>query len=338
MQNTNNKSTHDVLNHLITLTEERDLASLERLLTKSLSDFLGADVAEDVVKIYHVRNLKDQVFTTTRTKRCLEGEKLSSNFKEVLTYCFISGDDNVHVDETQNEIALYPLKNSQHEVMAVVALHTQIHDSDLKKTISQVIRVYQNFTSLIRDNEHDTLTGLLNRKTFEYRMQKMLTVMHKSKQRRDDQPNSAYFLVVFDIDHFKRINDVYGHLIGDEVLLTFSQLMKNTFRDKDMLFRYGGEEFVGVFECAQDLDIESVLERFRLKVVAHRFPKAGDITVSMGYTQVFPYDVTLQVVGRADQALYYAKENGRNQIQEYEKLLETGILQEAKKVNDLELF
>lgn len=333
---TNN--THDILDHLIALTGERDLASLERLLARSLSEFLDDDVAKEVVKIFHVRNLKDQIFTTLQTKRSIEGEDIPAAYKDALTYCFISGEDHQYIDPDNKEVALYPLHNSQHEVMAVIALHIQIDDPDTKKIIRQVIRVYQNYTSLIRDNEHDTLTGLLNRKTFEYRMQKMLTVMHKTKQRRDDQPNSAYFLAVFDIDHFKRINDEHGHLIGDEVLLTFSQLMKRSFREKDMLFRYGGEEFITVFECAQAQDIDVVLERFRKLVETHKFPTVNHITVSMGYTQVLTYDMTLQVVGRADQALYYAKENGRNQIQEYEKLLEKGILQEAKKENELELF
>ncbi len=333
---TNN--THEILDHLIALTGERDLASLERLLARSLSEFLGNDVAKDVVKIFHVRNLKDQIFTTMQSKRSIEGEDIPPAYKDALTYCFISGDDHLYIDPDNNEVALYPLHNSQHEVMAVIALHTLIKDPDIKKVIRQVIRVYQNYTSLIRDNEHDTLTGLLNRKTFEYRMQKMLTVMHKTKQRHDDQLNSAYFLAVFDIDRFKRINDEYGHLIGDEVLLTFSQLMKRSFREKDMLFRYGGEEFITVFECAQAQDIDTVLERFRKMVETHQFPTVNNITVSMGYTQVQPYDMTLQVVGRADQALYHAKENGRNQIQEYEKLLKAGILHEAKKENELELF
>lgn len=338
MKNTNNHSTHAVLDQLISLTSERDLISLERLLAKSISDFLGDDITNETVKIYHVRNLKDQVFTTNQTKRSLQGEEISTAYKESLTFCFISGENHSHLTDEQTEVALYPLQNSQQEVVAVIAIHAQMNDPALKQTINKVIRVYQNFTSLIRDNEHDTLTGLLNRKTFEYRMQKMLTVMHKTKQRRDDQQNSAYFLAVFDIDHFKRINDVYGHLIGDEVLLIFSQLMSNTFREKDLLFRYGGEEFITVFECAKVEDIETVLERFRIKVASHMFPKAGHITVSMGYTQIIPYDVTLQIVGRADQALYHAKANGRNQIHQYETLVNEGILTEAKKVNELELF
>lgn len=338
MQNIKTKTTQEVLDQLIKLTTERDLGSLERLLARALSDFLDTDVANDVVKIYHVRNLKNQIFTTLQTKRSIEGESLSVSFKDALTYCFISGDNHTHTDESNQHAELFPLKNSQHEVTSVIAIHTNIEDSAIRKTTSQIIQVYQNFTSLIRDNEHDTLTGLLNRKTFEYRMQKMLTTMHKTKQRRDDQPNSAYFLAVFDIDHFKRINDQYGHIIGDEVLLTFAQLMKNSFRDKDMLFRYGGEEFIAVFECAQAKDIEIVLERFRQLVVNYDFPKVSKVTVSMGYTQLLVNDVTLQAVGRADQALYHAKDNGRNQVQEYERLLAAGILVAAKRDSELELF
>ncbi len=325
--------THAVLNKLISLTRERDLVSLEYLLAKSICELIAPDNTEVVnaVKIYHAKNLDKQIFATTDSDRNAHGEQLPQALKDVLTVAFISCENCVYTNNGQPDVNIYPLTNSQHEVIAVIAIEAIIQDDALSNTIALVLQVYQNFAGIIRDNEHDTLTGLLNRKTFEYKLNKILTAMHKTKMRQDDKPNSSYFLALFDIDHFKKINDVYGHLIGDEVLLTFSKMMQQTFREKDMLFRYGGEEFVAVFECANKADIALVLERFRTKIANFTFPKVGDVKVSIGYTQIQSSDATLQIVDRADQALYYAKKNGRNQIRDFEALVKAGAFDNSKK-------
>jgi diguanylate cyclase (GGDEF)-like protein len=201
-----------------------------------------------------------------------------------------------------------------------------------------VLHVYQNFASLIRDNEHDTLTGLLNRKTFEAKVNKVMSVMHTGKSRKDDKQDNHFYIAVLDIDHFKKINDVHGHLIGDEVLVLFAQIMLETFREKDMLFRYGGEEFIGIFECANDADILLALERFRKKISDFTFPQVGKVTVSIGYTQIKEYDTHVNMVGRADQALYHAKNSGRNCIFNYEDLISGGVLEDSSKEGDIVLF
>lgn len=331
--NLQKNTTHTVLNKLISLTEERDLVSLEYLLAKSICELIAPDNTQVVnaVKIYHAKNLEKQIFTTTDSDRNAHGEQLPKALKDALTGAFIHCKNGVYSEHLKPDVNLYPLTNSQHEVLAVIAIEAMIEDPTLSHTIALVLQVYQNFAGVIRDNEHDTLTGLLNRKTFEYKLNKILSAMHKTKMRQDDKPNSAYFLAVFDIDHFKKINDVYGHLIGDEVLLTFSQLLKQTFRDKDMLFRYGGEEFIAIFECANKQDISLVLERFRKTINHFRFPQVGDVKVSIGYTQIQSHDKTLEIVDRADQALYYAKNHGRNQIHNFETLVNAGELDSIQK-------
>ncbi len=323
--------THAVLDKIITLTNERDLISLEYLLAKALYDLIlpkNIDVA-NAVKIYHARNLDKQIFTTTDSERKPNGEPLSQPLKDVLQDCFIKGDEGIFNEEGKPSVTLYPLKNSQGNCIAVIAIQALIDDTELNHTVSMVLQVYQNFAGLIRDNEHDTLTGLLNRKTFEKKVSKTLNMMQRRKMRSGDKQHSAYFLAIFDIDHFKKINDEYGHLIGDDVLVHFSKLMAETFREKDMLFRYGGEEFIAVFECAQAADIQLVLERFRKRIAQTIFPKVGHVKVSIGLTQFMPDDVTLKIVDRADQALYFAKNNGRNQICNYATLVQSGAINEA---------
>lgn len=329
-----------MLNKIITLTNERDLLSLESLLASSLFELISPTNigVANTIKIYHAKDLERQIFTTKDNVRNPEGEKLSRTLKNELTKCFEFGKDRLYQEKNATPLSLYPLKNSKAETIAVIAIQAVIEDEDLRHTISMVLHVYQNFASLIRDNEHDTLTGLLNRKTFESKINKVMSLMHKEKSRRDDKLDNRYYIAVLDIDHFKKVNDVYGHLIGDEVLVLFAQIMIETFREKDMLFRYGGEEFVGIFECASDTDISLALERFRKNVADFIFPQVGNVTASIGYTQIKEFDTCVQMVGRADQALYHAKNTGRNRIFHYENLLETGVLHDSTKEGDIVLF
>ncbi len=132
--------------------------------------------------------------------------------------------------------------------------------------------------------------------------------------------------MVLDIDHFKRVNDTYGHLIGDEVLLLVARLMRSCFRYSDQLYRFGGEEFVILMRCDGDADALRVLERLRGIFESHRFPQVGHITVSIGVTQVFHNDIPSEAFGRADEAVYHAKSHGRNQVQSYQQLVAQGAL------------
>lgn len=333
-------NTHSVLHKLITLTSERDLVSLEHLLAASLYELISPTNigAANTIKIFHAKDLEKQIFTTKDSLRNAEGEKISQALKDSLSECFKSGTDSVVVESNASTLSLYTLRNSKAETIAVISIEAAIEDEDLRRTITMVLHVYQNFASLIRDNEHDTLTGLLNRKTFEAKVNKVMSVMHTGKSRKDDKQDNHFYIAVMDIDHFKKINDVHGHLIGDEVLVLFAQIMHETFREKDMLFRYGGEEFIGIFECANDADILLALERFRKKISDFTFPQVGKVTVSIGYTQIKEYDTHVNMVGRADQALYHAKNSGRNCIFNYEDLISGGVLEDSSKEGDIVLF
>ena len=123
-------------------------------------------------------------------------------------------------------------------------------------------------------------------------------------------------------DHFKRVNDTYGHLYGDEVLLHFSRLMEQNFRYKDIPFRFGGEEFVLLLETSGIDDVQPVLDRFRKVVESYDFPGVGKVTVSIGYTKCEQNTLPTTLIDHADKALYFAKENGRNRVVSYDELPE----------------
>ena len=141
-----------------------------------------------------------------------------------------------------------------------------------------------------------------------------------------------------DIDHFKRVNDNHGHLIGDELLLLVSQLMRSSFRFDDTLYRFGGEEFVILLRAPARDHARIAFERFRKRLASHDFPRVGSVTASIGFTEIRDLDLPSSAFERADQAVYFAKESGRNQSRCFEDLLDRGDLDVRDHVGEVELF
>lgn len=219
------------------------------------------------------------------------------------------------------------------EQMILVFDVNQNDVTDNAETISCLARIYDSQIKLLDYSELDTLTRLLNRKTFDETFDRLLISASTNasegtfnNRRGQPEDGSPAWLCVVDVDHFKRVNDSFGHLFGDEVLLRMGDLLRRTFRGGDRLFRFGGEEFVVILNAANELLAARSFERFRLSVEKHEFPQVGQVTCSIGFTGVSNMDVPTDVVGRADQALYFAKRNGRNQVCYYERLVDEGAI------------
>jgi diguanylate cyclase (GGDEF)-like protein len=223
------------------------------------------------------------------------------------------------------------------EVESRVAL-----DAEQLRTVSSMLRVYRNVQGLLDYSERDMLTGLLNRKTFDDSFYKACAVnttgQAPAAARRESRADLKPYLGLIDIDHFKLVNDRHGHLIGDEVLLLLSRLMRASFRFHDRLYRFGGEEFVVLLRCGSDAHATQAFERLRSVTEAYPFPQVGRITVSIGFTAVRPDDNPNTAFERADKAVYWAKGHGRNQVAEHADLVKRGELTEAHKAGDIELF
>ena len=210
--------------------------------------------------------------------------------------------------------------------------------------IESVVWIYQNLQGLMDYGEKDALTELLNRKSFDSAFHRAAVEQQKGADlahpdRRTNHTAGQFWLAVLDIDHFKRVNDNFGHLIGDEVLLLMARLMRISFRSHDLLYRFGGEEFVVLMRCADESDAAIALERFRVNAENHAFPQVGTITVSIGFAPLRPDDTPGSAFDRADKAVYYAKANGRNQVCDYRALVASGFLQEAQDtVDDIDFF
>ena len=208
----------------------------------------------------------------------------------------------------------------------------------------KLIAVYGNMLDMLDYSECDALTGLWNRKPFDDLFYKSLKPIEPSElppdgiEQRSTLSASHFWLAMLDIDHFKQVNDTYGHLIGDEVLILVARLMQTTFRVYDKVYRFGGEEFVVVVRSADHHSAVAALERFRASMEAYPFPQAGRITVSVGLTEILPGDTPAAACERADQAVYYAKHHGRNQVCSESDLVRRGLLTVDPKIGDIELF
>ena len=237
---------------------------------------------------------------------------------------------------------LFPL-TTERETGGVLEVETAAPMAEeQRRTVWSILRIYRNFQSLLDYSERDTLTGLLNRKTFDecflrLAMESAGPARGQVGGRRQAAPLQAYIGVI-DIDHFKRVNDNPGHLIGDEVLLLLSRQMRGCFRFHDHLFRFGGEEFVVLMRCARREDAFGAFERLRQTVAAHRFPRVGQITVSAGLSAIRAGDSPSAAFERADKAVYWAKQNGRNRVADHEALVASAELQAPRRESDVELF
>lgn len=203
-----------------------------------------------------------------------------------------------------------------------------------RDVIMGIFLVYQNYQSLLDYSERDALTGLFNRKTFEEQFARQASLPATAVQ---DENVPQQWLAVIDIDHFKWVNDRFGHLYGDEVLILVANRLRSLFRSQDRIFRFGGEEFVVLLRAVTLAQARQALERLRAAIQEHHFPQVGHITVSIGFaaTHAGP---PVEILGRADQALYHAKENGRNQVCFYDDLLRSGALQAKVAHDEVELF
>lgn len=229
---------------------------------------------------------------------------------------------------------VFPVWIGQQHFGVVEVVSEQPLTDEQCKLLTGLLQIYRNHIDLLDYSEHDMLTGLLNRKTFEAQFAKGLGATARDPA----GPACAQWLGVIDIDHFKRVNDDYGHLIGDEVLLLVARLLRSAFRHGDRLYRFGGEEFVVVVGAEERAHAALAFERFRSRMEAFRFPQVGPVTASVGFTQLRQNDISSGAFERADRTVYHAKQNGRNRVCCHEALVEAGALTGVGKSGAIELF
>ncbi|RXJ01913.1 response regulator [Anaerobacillus alkaliphilus] len=198
-----------------------------------------------------------------------------------------------------------------YEIGAVDFLAKPFAFDELKARIENRIRYKELISNAVLLDE---LTGAFNRKFFNMELNRYLYELNRRKD--------ILSLVILDLDHFKRVNDTYGHNIGDVVLRGFAQFIMANKRSSDYLIRYGGEEFILLLPHTKREDAEIFINRLLADFAAVSFPTdkgSLSITFSAGIVEVENPNIPIEdYVKMADQALYQAKDLGRNQVIVYE--------------------
>ena len=164
----------------------------------------------------------------------------------------------------------------------------------------------QHNNELKRQSTTDQLTKLYNRKYFDDTIEK--------EMQRATRYNTSLSIIIADIDFFKKVNDTYGHIAGDNILADFAALIKQNIRTTDMAFRYGGEEFVILLPNTTAQDAKLLAKKLRTIVNNHTFNDPKKITCSFGISEYKAGESKETFFKKADDALYFVKENGRNNI------------------------
>ena len=245
--------------------------------------------------------------------RCLpvrsiwQAPALKSGVERILWACYLALVVNA-VARTLVVINLLPVERMEELTQSglwllMLAVNMVIGLAFILSLLASALR--EILQALRSERDHDALTSLLNRRSF-----------FESAQMRLRSPRSpGWALLVCDVDHFKRVNDAWGHAAGDEVLQIVGQTLQQQVRQDDLVARFGGEEFVVLLRCADMSAAAGVAERMRGQLAkTHCAAIAGAVTASFGVAGVGSSEDLPRALQRADALLYLAKNAGRNRV------------------------
>ena len=212
-----------------------------------------------------------------------------------LPVIFVTGSDSIKEEEKGLELG------------AVDYITKPISPAIVKARINTHLMIKHQRDELIYNASHDQLTGLYNRHVLSEEGQRKFSRAHRKG---DDLS-----VIILDIDHFKNVNDTYGHLMGDKVLITIADILKNGMRNEDFAARFGGEEFIVMLEGC-DVDFaEEIAQKLR-KEIESKVTDDIVVTASFGVCQLCEKHDTFELLLKsADEALYRAKDSGRNRVE-----------------------
>ncbi len=279
-----------------------------------------------IIKHHVIENFNTPILVIRKDKRIVKYNKSANEVFKSL--------NDLNTDTIDDISEIVPQEYEEFDILKTSIVNVYLRDeanmsfkvsvSDVKASainkynlivlddITTIRNIEQDFVKL---TTLDQLTGLFNRQHFKFIGEGLLK----------DNDNSKNILVLFmlDIDFFKSINDNYGHLVGDEVLISTSKILKSTIGEMGCVGRYGGEEFCGILSVGSELEAIEILDNLRKAIEQNYVPvsniKTKNVTVSIGYT-----DSTLSrdldtLFRYADVALYEAKQTGRNRIVKFTK-------------------
>jgi len=296
----------DYLKSLVTQMHEKlldnidteDEASKEQVIA-FLRDAIDviSDISEDTLDSNeHAKSAFDNAYKSIANKSISSYkhsnnrfEKLTQLHEETISSCSETAIDLPSLTEKFNEI--------------------QVHMIDEVKKANNIInQLSSQVESLERDSNLDSLTNVFNRRALSTHINNICSKKTLKYE---------LHLLMIDIDDFKLINDRYGHIAGDKVLIFIAKMLKKILRDGDKIFRYGGEEFVVILNRIESIHCKKIATRILELIAGNKLIYKGEslnVTISMGTTIFTPGDTSDSLIARADKALYRAKETGKNRI------------------------
>jgi diguanylate cyclase (GGDEF)-like protein len=212
---------------------------------------------------------------------------------------------------TMHEETFSECQNEQIDLPSITEKFTEIQNH-MTQEVTKANKIITELTTKVKALEEksnlDPLTKIFNRGALISYLNNICS--------RQDLPYS-FHLLILDIDDFKKINDTYGHIAGDKVLIFIANILRKTLRDGDKVFRYGGEEFVIILNRINDKQCKQITQRLINMIQSNNLIYKGaklDVTMSVGTTRYKQQDTPETLVARADSALYKAKSNGKNQM------------------------
>ncbi len=298
--------------------EKDDLKSLAQQIYYNLLEHI--DNQPDASKEQIIKFLRDSVDVVSNISDdeidTVEHAKAAfdSAYKEIANKSLSSYEYTNKKFEQLAQIQEQTINNMSNHSIDVPAITEKFNDiqshmlDEVKKANAIISQLSSQVEALERDSNLDSLTKVFNRRALTTHLDRICS-----------QKNIKYelHLLILDIDDFKIINDTYGHIAGDKILIFIANILKKTLRDGDKIFRYGGEEFVVILNRIDAIHFQTISTRLLNLISTNKLIYKGEginVTVSMGSTIYLDGDTPDSIITRADRALYKAKSAGKNRI------------------------
>lgn len=266
------------------------------------------DYLKDAVDI--VSNIDDKDIDSTQHAK----EAFDNKYKELVNQSLISYE---YTNEKFGQLTLLHEQTLQDCISDHIDLPTlndkfteiQSHmASEVEKANNIISQLTLKVETLEKTSNIDSLTKVFNRRALN---------TYLSETCSNNGVNYELHALMLDIDNFKVINDTYGHVTGDKILIFISNILRKTLRDGDKIFRYGGEEFVIILNRNSDKESDLISDRILKLISSNKLIYMGEklsVTASIGLTKLLKGDTPDKLLTRADKALYISKHNGKNQV------------------------
>jgi diguanylate cyclase (GGDEF)-like protein len=339
----NTPQLHD---QLASLTGIRDLELLETSLLQTLNGFIHP-TGLALYKVSTRGEMRSQlVYGDTKCQLLRENFEVRAELTQAFKQHQAADKASIQIAVDDGMLSVMTVMESRSTTTYLVINSANALRSNDRHMIDGMLQIYRNFCQLLQESQTDSLTGLANRKTFDECFSRVYELQPFGTEEctvavdlRHPAAQASYWLAMIDIDHFKSVNDRFGHLYGDEVLILLAHLLKNALRNDDLVFRFGGEEFVLMIRCQGREEATGLLERLRHSVESQDIPQVGQVTISLGATEMVRNTFAGTLLDYADKALYYSKQNGRNRLTFFEDMVGQGLaVREAAPDENLDFF